>query len=131
MSAEKVISLRAYVGVFIALLALTAVTTAVAFVDLGATWNSTLAVAIAVVKALLVILFFMHVLHSRPLTWIFVAAGFFWLAILFILTLSDYVTRDDVGAGRVADVPAATAQGKSRTQSELEPALSKEANPLQ
>lgn len=120
MSSEKAISLRAYVGVFIALLALTAVTTAVAFVDLGATWNSALAVAIAVVKALLVILFFMHVLHSRPLTWIFVGAGFFWLAILFILTLSDYVTRDDVGAGRVAGAPpAATAEGN---RAEMTPA---------
>jgi cytochrome c oxidase subunit IV len=124
MSSEKVISVRVYVGVFIALLALTAITTAVAFVDLGATWNTTLAVTIAMVKALLVILFFMHVRYSRPLTWIFVGAGFFWLAILFVLTLADYATRDDVGAGPLAGVPGAS-QSKGRTESELAPRLSK------
>ena len=118
------ISVRIYVGVFVALLALTAITTAVAFVDLGATWNTTLAITIAVVKALLVILFFMHVRYSRPLTWIFVGVGFFWLAIFFALTLADYDTRDDVGAGPLAGVPAAS-QGKSRTESELAPRNSK------
>ena len=109
MNSEKIIAVRVYVLVFVALIALTATTTAVAFVDLGATWNTSVALAIAIIKALLVILFFMHVLHSRPLTWVFVGAGFFWLAILFVLTLADYATRDDTGAGPLAG-PAAAAQ---------------------
>ena len=51
------------------------------------------ALTIAVVKMLLVILFFMHVRYSSRLTWIFVAAGFIWLLIMLDLTLSDYLTR--------------------------------------
>jgi cytochrome c oxidase subunit 4 len=96
------IPVRTYVLVFIGLLVLTAVTTAVAFVDLGAEWNSALAIAIAVVKALLVILFFMHVRYSRPLTWVFVGAGFFWLVILFVLTFADYLTREAVRGAALA-----------------------------
>jgi cytochrome c oxidase subunit 4 len=118
------ISVRSYVGVFVALLALTAITTAAAFVDLGATWNTTLAITIAVVKALLVILFFMHVLYSRPMTWIFAGAGFFWLAILFALTLADYATRDDVGAGPLAGVPASP-QGETQRPIEIVPRVSR------
>ena len=93
MKNPSVISVKAYLAVFFALIALTITTTGMAFVDLGAEWNTAMAIAIAVVKALLVILFFMHVRYSRPLTRVFVAAGFFWLAVLFVLTLSDYLTR--------------------------------------
>ena len=49
--------------------------------------------AIAVVKALVVILWFMHVIHSPRLTWIVVISSFLWLAVLFVLTFSDYLTR--------------------------------------
>jgi cytochrome c oxidase subunit 4 len=101
------LSVRGYILVFAALLVLTATTTGVAFVDLGATWNTTVALAIAVIKALLVILFFMHVLHSRPMTWIFVGAGFFWLLILFTFTLADYATRIDFAAPPRAGLPLA------------------------
>ena len=122
MNSEKIIAVRVYVLVFVALIALTAITTAVAFVDLGATWNTSVALAIAIIKALLVILFFMHVFHSRPLTWVFVGAGFFWLAILFVLTLADYATRDDTGplAG-----PAASAQRGQGRQIEIVPRVAK------
>jgi|GEM_PF-326877 len=105
MNSESIVSVRAYVLVFIGLLVLTGITTAVAFVDLGAGWNTALALAIAVMKALLVILFFMHVLYSRPLTWVFVGAGFFWLVILFVLTLADYFTREDVRGAIFAGAP--------------------------
>ena len=124
MNSEKVIAVRVYVLVFVALLVLTATTTAVAFVDLGATWNTTLALAIAIVKALLVILFFMHVLYSRPLTWVFVGAGFFWLAIMFALTLADYATRDDVGAGPLVGAPASS-HGEQGRAVEIVPRVSK------
>jgi cytochrome c oxidase subunit 4 len=81
-----------YYLVFLALLVGTALTVAVAFVDLGAL-NNVLMLGIAMTKALLVILFFMHVRWSTRLTWVVVASGFFWLLILFGLTMMDYLTR--------------------------------------
>src|SRR3954469_16556366 len=81
-----------YYGVFGALMAGTAVTVAVAFVDLGAL-NNVLMLGIAMTKALLVVLFFMHVRWSTRLTWVVAASGFFWLLILFGLTMQDYLTR--------------------------------------
>jgi cytochrome c oxidase subunit 4 len=56
--------------------------------------NPVVAVTIAIAKATLIVLFFMNVKYSTRLTWIFVAAGFFWLIILFGLLLPDYVSRD-------------------------------------
>jgi cytochrome c oxidase subunit 4 len=64
-----------------------------AFIDLGAGWNTVVALAIAVGKALLVILYFMHLRYSDRLTWIFAGAGFFWLLILLGGTLDDFITR--------------------------------------
>ena len=81
-----------YYGVFLALLVGTGLTVAVAFVDLGAL-NNVLMLGIAMTKALLVILFFMHVRWSSRLTWVVAASGFFWLLILFGITMSDYLTR--------------------------------------
>jgi cytochrome c oxidase subunit 4 len=81
-----------YYAVFAALIVGTALTVAVAFVDLGP-MNNVLMLGIAMTKALLVILFFMHVRWSTRLTWVVVAAGFFWLVILFGLTMMDYMTR--------------------------------------
>lgn len=121
MNSEKIIPVRAYVMVFIALLALTATTTAVAFIDLGAPWNTAAALAIAITKALLVIVFFMHVLYSRPLTWVFVGAGFFWLLILFTLTLADYFTRS-IGGPPVPSA-AGAAQAAPQQTSEMPPRI--------
>jgi cytochrome c oxidase subunit IV len=81
-----------YYAVFAALIVGTALTVAVAFVDLGA-MNNVLMLGIAMTKAMLVILFFMHVRWSTRLTWVVVASGFFWLLILFSLTMSDYLSR--------------------------------------
>jgi len=81
-----------YYAVFAALIVGTALTVAVAFVDLGAL-NNVLMLGIAMTKAMLVILFFMHVRWSSRLTWVVVASGFFWLLILFGLTMMDYLTR--------------------------------------
>ena len=83
---------KAYALVFVTLLALTALTTFVAFVDLGP-FNTIAAMTIAVCKALLVLLFFMHVRYSEHLIRVFVIAGLFWLAILIVLTMSDVLTR--------------------------------------
>ncbi len=90
---EHIVPVKIYIGIFVALLCLTALTTAVAYKDLGAEWNTVVALAIAVAKALLVILFFMHVKYSSGLTKIVIVAGFFFLAILVSLTLADELTR--------------------------------------
>jgi cytochrome c oxidase subunit 4 len=90
--AEHVESKNLYIRIFLALMVLTAVTTAVAFFDLGPL-NTPVALAIAVTKALLVVLFFMHVRHSTMLTKIVVFGGTFWLALLIGITMADYVSR--------------------------------------
>jgi cytochrome c oxidase subunit 4 len=94
MNIPHVVSIKLYAAIFAALLLLTLSTTGMAFVDLGGDLNALVAVAIAIVKALLVILFFMHVRYSSRLTWLFVGAGFFWLMILFALTMPDPLTRN-------------------------------------
>lgn len=86
-------SAKIYTLVFLALLALTAVTTAVAYIDLGH-FSVVVALSIAVVKMLLVALFFMHLRHSTKLTRIVVAGGLLWLGILIGLSMSDFLSRD-------------------------------------
>jgi len=86
------LSLKTYLGVFAALAALTALTTAVAYVDLGF-FNVIVALTIAVSKALLVVLFFMHLARSRRRTQVVAGAGILWLLILITFTLSDALTR--------------------------------------
>jgi cytochrome c oxidase subunit 4 len=81
-----------YYFVFAALIVGTGLTVLVAFFDLGV-FNNILMLSIACAKALLVILFFMHVRWSSRLTWLVVASGFFWLIILFGITMTDYLTR--------------------------------------
>ena len=85
-----------YYGVFLALLAGTGLTVAVAFVDLGA-MNNVLMLGIAMTKALLVILFFMHVRHSSKLTKLIVVGGLLWLGILLMLTMTDFLSRGILG----------------------------------
>jgi cytochrome c oxidase subunit IV len=89
---EHIVPVKTYVAVFVSLICLTALTTGAAFVDMGR-MNTVVALAIAVAKMLLVILFFMHVKYSPGLTRIVVLAGFFWLAILVTLSLADELTR--------------------------------------
>jgi cytochrome c oxidase subunit 4 len=89
---EHIVSPKIYYAIFIALTVLTVVTWSIAKLDLGK-MNAVVALTIAVIKATLVVLYFMHVRYSSRLTWVFVCAGFFWLAIMVALTLSDYMTR--------------------------------------
>jgi len=89
---ETIVSRKVYLGVFVALLILTLSTYGIAFVDLGP-GNVAVALAIAIGKALLVALFFMHLRYSPKLTWVVTGGGLFWLGILLALTLSDYLTR--------------------------------------
>jgi cytochrome c oxidase subunit 4 len=81
-----------YVGIFAALMVLTGITIVVAFIDLGVL-NFTVAISIAIIKATLVILFFMHALYSSRLTKLIIGTGFFFLLVLFVLTLTDYASR--------------------------------------
>ena len=89
-------SVKTYVFVLLALLAATIVTTTVAYIDLGP-FSVVVALAIAVCKMLLVALFFMHVRHSTKLTKLVVTGGLLWLAILLMLTMTDFVTRGILG----------------------------------
>ena len=90
--AAHIVPVRTYVLVFLALMAGTALTTAIAYVDLGR-WNTVAALVIAFCKMTLVVLFFMHVKYTHGLVRIVIVAAFFWLAIMIALTLSDELTR--------------------------------------
>ena len=88
-----VIPRRIYFRVFMALLALTLLTWGLAYLELSQTLGVMVALTIAMAKALLVVLFFMHVRYSSWLTWVFVGAGVAWLGHMLILTMSDYLSR--------------------------------------
>jgi cytochrome c oxidase subunit IV len=87
-----IVPVRTYVLVFLALIALTISTVAISKVELGE-YNFVVAMTIAVIKGSLVVWFFMHVRQATSLTKLFVVAGFFWMAILIVFTLSDYISR--------------------------------------
>ena len=91
---EHIVSRKVYFAIFGALMVGTAVTVMVAFIDLGGRFNTIVALTVAVIKATLVVLYFMHVRYSSRLTWVIVGSGLFWLGIMFALTLSDYLSRD-------------------------------------
>jgi cytochrome c oxidase subunit IV len=92
MSSPHVIPTRVYYRIYAILLACTFITWRVAYYDLGP-FNAVTALTIAVFKAVLVVLFFMHVKYATRLTTLVVVSGLFWLGILLSLTLSDYLTR--------------------------------------
>jgi cytochrome c oxidase subunit IV len=81
-----------YYGIFAALMVFTGLTIGVAFINLGAL-NFPVAISIAIIKATLVILFFMHVWYSSQLTKLIIGTGLFFLMVLFVLTMSDYISR--------------------------------------
>jgi cytochrome c oxidase subunit 4 len=90
--AEHVVPRSVYYAVFGTLMVLTGLTVWVAYLDLGFL-NTAVALGIAVTKATLVVLYFMHVRYGTRLTWVVVSSGFFWLGILIVLGLSDYLSR--------------------------------------
>jgi cytochrome c oxidase subunit 4 len=87
-----VVSPRVYVGIFVALMVLTAVTTAVAFVDLGPL-NVVIMLVIAFLKASLVVLFFMHARYESQLTRMTILGAVFWLFVLISISASDVFIR--------------------------------------
>jgi cytochrome c oxidase subunit 4 len=90
---EATIRTPTYVTVCILLVLLTFVTVGFSFVPAGAHVHLLFGLSIAVCKAALVILFFMHVLISPRLVWVVVAMSIFWLGVLLVLTLADYHSR--------------------------------------
>ncbi len=86
------VSKKTYLMVWGGLLFLLLLTWGMAELNLGP-FNTVVAMLIALAKMLLVVLFFMHVRYSTRLIWIFVCGGFFWFAIMIVLTLADYFTR--------------------------------------
>ena len=87
------ISAKVYLTIFFVLLALTGLTTGIAFINLGRVGNVAVALTIATIKAVLVMLYFMHLRYSSRLTILFAGAGIFWFGIMLVLTLSDYISR--------------------------------------
>jgi cytochrome c oxidase subunit 4 len=96
---EHIVSPGVYFTVFAALMALTATTVLVAYVDLGPL-NLAVALGIAITKATLVILYFMHVKYSGHMVKVYVAAGFLFLVIMLGITMSDYMTRGWIATPR-------------------------------
>ena len=97
---EHIVSKKTYALIFAVLLLLTAVTTATGYVDLGR-MNVVVALAIAAIKGVLVVLFFMHLAYSRRLTQLTIVAAFLWLTLLIALTLADVWSRGWIaGTGR-------------------------------
>jgi cytochrome c oxidase subunit 4 len=90
---SHVVATRIYYGVFAALMVLTAATVWIATINLGF-FNPVVALSIALIKATLVVLFFMHLRYSTRLTVVVLVAGLAWLLILLVLTLTDYMTRN-------------------------------------
>lgn len=92
---DHVSSTKTYFAVFFALLVLTLATVVVARIDLGPA-NTFVAMAVAVTKALLVILFFMHVKYGTRMTKLTALSGFVWLALMILLIMSDYYGREAI-----------------------------------
>ncbi len=85
-------STGAYYVIYVALVVLTLLTCSLSFLPHFA-WHTSLGLAIASAKVTLILLFFMHLLHSSRITWLALSAGLLWLALLIGLTMTDYLTR--------------------------------------
>ena len=90
---QHIVSIKTYLLIFAALIVLTGVQIQVAFIDLGL-WNTVVALTIAFCQALLGVLYFMHLRYSSHMAKLFWVAGFLWLVILLVLSMSDYLSRD-------------------------------------
>jgi len=89
-------SLLPYFFVLLLLWTLTVATWGTALLELPHPWGAVVAFVIAMTKATLVVLFFMHVRSASPLVKLAAAGGFFWLLIFFAIILSDYLARHPV-----------------------------------
>ncbi len=87
-------SVGTYFLIYVVLLLLLVFTIGLSLVDFGHHWNNLAALLIAITKAFLIVLFFMHVRYGPRSIWPFAAAGFVWLGIFLTLTMTDYLTRN-------------------------------------
>jgi cytochrome c oxidase subunit IV len=92
-----------YYAIFVLLMLGTGLTVAAAFVDLGPL-NIVVALGIAVAKASLVVLFFMHVKYGDRLNWVVIGSGLFWLLILLSMLMLDYGSRAWMNIPRIQHV---------------------------
>jgi cytochrome c oxidase subunit 4 len=90
---EHTIKARTYIIVCVLLVLLTFLTVGLSRVPFEGRWHIVIGLTIALCKATLVVLFFMHAIISPKLVWIVIAVSGFWLALLMSLTLTDYITR--------------------------------------
>jgi cytochrome c oxidase subunit 4 len=93
LMAKHITSEKTYYLIFAALIGMTLLTVALSFVKLGGL-HLIVGLAIATTKAVLVALFFMHLLYTSRLSWTMFLSGLFWLGILLSLTLADYLSRN-------------------------------------
>ena len=91
---EHIVPPKIYLAIILTLLTLTGATVWAAYVDLGR-FNIVVALAIATVKATLVVLFFMHAKYVPKRTQLVIIAGIFWLGLLLFMPMSDYISRVD------------------------------------
>jgi len=92
---HPVVPVKTYVSVFAALMVLTALTVYVAFIDFGhGLLNDLVAMTIAVIKAMLVLVIFMHLKYSARILWLIAGSSVVWLMVMIGLTLTDYRSRE-------------------------------------
>jgi cytochrome c oxidase subunit 4 len=87
-----ILPVKTYLAVYVALLVLLVATVGAAYINIEP-FNFALTMVIAVAKAVLILLIFMHVRYGERLVWVFSSAAFLWLVLLIALSLSDYFTR--------------------------------------
>ena len=105
---HHIVPVRVYIGIILTLMVLTIVTVLAAFVDFGI-FNLVIALAIAVIKALLVVMFFMHLKYSVRILWLYAGAGVAFFIILIAFLLSDYRSREWLSRPQAWDVAPAAA----------------------
>lgn len=103
---HHIVPVRVYLAIILILMALTIVTVWAAFMDFGFL-NTVIAVAIAVVKALLVVMFFMHLKYSARILWLYAGAGAVFFIIMIAFLLSDYRSRDWLTRPQAWETPPA------------------------
>jgi len=91
---EHIVPVRVYVTIFLVLLVGTALTVLAARIDFPWQLNTIVAMTIAIAKATVVVLYFMHVRYSTRLIWVIIGAAFFWMGLMFAFTLADFYTRN-------------------------------------
>ena len=113
-----------YAKTLISLLILTGITVGASYINFGA-FNVVVALTIATIKATLVALFFMHLLHDKPVNGLIAAAGFIFLGLFLMFTLLDFDTRENPQPRNIPAVVPAPATTPAATPAPAAPAAEK------